>query len=67
MILVTRLNGKQFYLNPHVIEVMESMPDTTIQLISEKKVLVKETPEEVIEKIIEYRKKIGNLGNDTTI
>ncbi len=59
MIEVTRLDGKKYWINPHQIESMEQNPDLTLTLLSGKKVVVKETPEEVIEKIVAYRKKIG--------
>ena len=59
MIKVTRLNGVEYWLNPHLIEVIEKRPDTTITLLSGKKIVVKESPEEIINKIIEYRRKLG--------
>ena len=59
MIEVTRLNGKKYCVNPHQIESMEENPDLTITLLSGKKVVVHETPEEIIERIVSYRKKIG--------
>lgn len=59
MIQVTRLNGTGYWLNPHIIETIETKPDTTITLVSGKKIVVKESPEEVLARIIEYRKKLG--------
>ncbi len=59
MIEVTRLNGKKYWINPHQVESMEENPDLTITLLSGKKVVVHETPEEIIERIVSYRKKIG--------
>ena len=59
MIKVTRLDGKIYYLNPHMIESMETTPDLTVVMLSGKRVVLKDSPEEVIEKIIEYRRKIG--------
>ena len=59
MIKVTRLDGKTYYLNPHMIESMETKPDLTVVMLSGKSIILKDSPEEVIEKIIEYRKKIG--------
>ena len=59
MIKVTRLNGVEYWLNPHLIEVIEKRPDTTITLLSGKKIVVNESPEEIINKIIEYRRKLG--------
>ncbi|MBP7029603.1 MAG: flagellar FlbD family protein [Spirochaetes bacterium] len=59
MIKLTRINGKEFYLNPHIIEYIESVPDTLISLLDGTTIYVKERPEQVIDRIIEYRKKIG--------
>jgi flagellar protein FlbD len=59
MIDVMRLDGKKYWVNPHMIESMESTPDLTLTMLSGKKIIVKNSPEEVINKIIEYRKKIG--------
>lgn len=55
MILVTRLNGSQFYINAELIQVVESTPDTVISLTTNFKVVVKEDAQEVIRRIIEYK------------
>ena len=67
MIKLTRLNDSKIYVNPHQIEFMESTPDTIIKMLSDRKIIVKEDCEEVIKKIISYRKQIGIIGNDTTV
>lgn len=59
MIEVMRLDGKIYWVNPHMIESMELNPDLTLTMLSGKKIVVKNPPSEIIEKIIEYRKKIG--------
>ena len=59
MIEVMRLDGKKYWVNPHMIESMETNPDLTLTMLSGKKIVLKNQPSEVIEKIIEYRKKIG--------
>ncbi len=59
MIEVERLNGSKYFLNPHMIESMESLPDLTITMLSGKKVIVKNSPEDIISKIVDYRKRIG--------
>ncbi len=64
MVKLTRLNGKTFYLNPHLIEYIELVPDTLISLINGTTLYVKETPEEIIDKIVEYRKRIGLFKNE---
>ena len=66
MIKLTRLNGSEFWINPHQIEFMEETPDTIVKMFSEKKVVVKERISEVIELIIAYRRNLGYIGNDTT-
>jgi flagellar protein FlbD len=58
MIKVTRLDGTEYYLNPHQIESIEVHPDTTLVLLSGKRLIVKEQVQEVIEKIEEYRRRI---------
>lgn len=48
MIRVRRLSGEQYYLNPLLIETIEATPDTIITLITGKKLLVKESAQEVV-------------------
>ncbi|MEW6096132.1 MAG: flagellar FlbD family protein [bacterium] len=64
MIKITRLNGREFFINPHQIENIESTPDTVISLISGTKYIVREDINTIISRIIEYRKKIGMFGNE---
>ncbi len=63
MISVTRLDGKKYWINPHMIESMEESPDLTITFLSGKKVVVKDNPSELINQIISYRQKIGIVSN----
>ncbi|HUA85573.1 MAG TPA: flagellar FlbD family protein [Bryobacteraceae bacterium] len=58
MIKLTRLNQVPLYLNSDLIEHIDSTPDTVVSLISGQKFLVSETPEEVVEKIIAFRKAV---------
>ncbi|MDR2662745.1 MAG: flagellar FlbD family protein [Treponema sp.] len=64
MIQVTRLDGKQYYINPHQIESIEVHPDTTLLMLSGKHVIVREKVVEVIDRIVEYRKQIGAFKNE---
>ncbi|MBC5635968.1 MULTISPECIES: flagellar FlbD family protein [Ornithinibacillus] len=59
MIKLKRLNGESFTVNAFMIEQIQSYPDTTITLINGKKVVVKETEEDVTERITAYYKRIG--------
>jgi flagellar protein FlbD len=64
MIKVTRLDGMEYYINPHQIESIESKPDTTLLMLSGKIVVVREKPELVIDRIVDYRKRIGSFKNE---
>jgi len=56
MIVLHKLNGDEFILNVHLIETVEERPDTVITLSNEKKYLVKEKMQEVIEKALKYER-----------
>ena len=60
MIEVTRLNGKDFVLNAELIEVMEETPDTVITLTTGHKYVVKESLDEILDKIFTYKKNATN-------
>jgi flagellar protein FlbD len=64
MILVTRLDGIEYYLNPHQIEAIETNPDTTLVMLSGKRLIVKEKTEVIIDRIVEYRSRIGGFKNE---
>jgi flagellar protein FlbD len=55
VIRVTRLNGERFALNPDLIERVEAHPDTVVFLVDGTKYVVKETVDEVLLEIREYR------------
>ncbi len=61
MIKVNRLNGKPFFLNAEMIETIESKPDTMIALFNGRKYIVRETKEEVVEKVIAYKRSAYRL------
>jgi flagellar protein FlbD len=58
VIQVTRLNGTMFYLNAELIQTVESTPDTVITLVDYSKFVVRETPDEIIQRCLEYRRSI---------
>jgi flagellar protein FlbD len=60
MIKVSRLNNEEYMLNPHLIEVIEATPDTVITLTTGKRFVVKEKIDEVVRRIFEYRRIIGD-------
>lgn len=64
LIQLTRLNEVVFFLNPHQIEYMEANPDTTLVMLSGKRIVVKESIDEVRKRIVEYRRLIGAFKNE---
>jgi flagellar protein FlbD len=58
MISVSRLGGKVFYVNPDLIEIMEETPDTVITLLDGTKYVVCESTDDIIAKIIAYRREV---------
>lgn len=55
MIKLTRINSSEFYINSDLMEFIETTPDTIITLTTGKKIIVKESVDEVIDKIIEFK------------
>lgn len=64
MIVVTKLDGTEYLINPHQIEAIETNPDTTLIMLSGKHVIVREKPPAIIERITEYRRRIGGFKNE---
>lgn len=62
MISVTRLNGRSMLLNLLLIEHVEALPDTTITLVSGKKIIVADSLEDVDKAINQRMKEIGLVG-----
>ena len=58
MITLTKLNTQGFALNSELIETIEETPDTVITMTNGNKYVVKETTQEVINKVIEFKKQI---------
>jgi len=57
MIAVTRLNGGEFHINSDLIETLESTPDTVITLTTGKKLIILEPVTDVIDRIVEFRRR----------
>lgn len=60
MIKLIRLNGEEIVVNADLIEIVKATPDTIIKLTTNKKILVEESVDEVIDKVIEYKRKVFN-------
>ena len=60
MIKVKRLNGKEFVLNSDLILYIEETPDTIITLTTGQKVILDDTVDDIIKKVVEYKAGILN-------
>ena len=57
MIPLSKLNGEEFILNCDLIEMIMENPDTTILLTNGKHLIVRESKEEVVERVAAFRRK----------
>jgi flagellar protein FlbD len=62
VIRLTRINRVPLVLNSDLIEHVESTPDTVIALTTGQKMVVLESADEVIQKVIEFRRLISNCS-----
>jgi flagellar protein FlbD len=58
MIRLTRINQVPLVLNADLIEHVETTPDTVISMTNGQKFVVLESSEEVIHRVIEFRREI---------
>jgi flagellar protein FlbD len=58
MIKLTRLNNHPILVNPDHVQLAEAMPDTTLRLIDGDTLLVRESLEELVDRVVEYRRRV---------
>ena len=58
MIKVTRIKGKEYFVNADLIQFIEETPDTVLTLTTGQKVVVTETAEQVVDKLIKHKQEI---------
>lgn len=71
MIHLTRINRSPLVLNSDLIEFIEKTPDTVISLTNGLKLLVRESPDDIINKVIAFRQGVlrglsGGAGSAAT-
>ena len=57
MIKVTRLNNQELMVNPDLVEFLEATPETIISMTTGRKIVVRETIDEIVKRIIEHRQR----------
>jgi flagellar protein FlbD len=60
MIRLTRINQVPLVVNSDLIEHVESTPDTVVSLSTGQKFMVLESPDEVIARVISFRRAIAS-------
>lgn len=58
MIEVSRLNGSIYFINPDLILTLEATPDTVITLTTGEKLMVRESPQELIDRFVTFKRRI---------
>jgi flagellar protein FlbD len=58
MIQLTRLNNSSIVVNSDVIKFVEQAPDTVITLLNGEKILVRESAEEVMARVVRFRQRV---------
>lgn len=62
MIVLTRLNGKHIVVNAELIESVEASPDTVIALTSKTKIAVRESVNDIVRQVLDYRRLVHGLS-----
>ena len=67
MIVLTKMNKERFLVNHNQIECIECIPESKIMMMNHDYYIVRETVEEIVEKIAEYNAKIQDIHRELTI
>ncbi|MCI9505475.1 MAG: flagellar FlbD family protein [Oscillospiraceae bacterium] len=67
MIVLTKRNGEKFLLNHNQIMTVEQIPESKIVMMNRDFYIVKETPEDIIQKIQEYNAKVMDVRREVVV
>ena len=62
MIEVTKINGTKVLVNPDLIEVVEETPDTVVFFTTGRKIIIKESRQEIKNLVILYKRDFMATG-----
>lgn len=62
MIKLHKLNGLEIVVNAELVETLEPGPETVVHLATGNKLTVTEKADEIIAKVVEYRKAVNSTG-----
>jgi uncharacterized protein YlzI (FlbEa/FlbD family) len=58
MIQLTRLNNHPLIINSDLVKLIENAPDTVLTLVTGEKIVVLESSDQVLERIVEFRRRV---------
>jgi len=58
VISLTKINGTPCVVNAELIQTIENTPDTMLTMLSGEKLLVKESTQDVVERVLAYKQRI---------
>ncbi len=58
MVILRKINGVEIAVNAELIESVEASPDTVLNMVTGNRFIVKDSVQDVIDKVIEYRKQV---------
>lgn len=61
MISLTRINGATVAINPDLIMWIDFTPDTTVSLFGGEKIIVRESLDEIVERVVAFRRLVGPM------
>lgn len=64
MIKLSKLNGVEILVNSEQIEYIESIPESKIVMMNSEYLLVKESMDEIINRVVEYKKQCCSIDKD---
>ena len=67
MIVLTKRNHEKFIVNHLQIEYIETIPESKVVMMNHDYYLVRESVEEIVQKIAEYNAKVMDIHRELTI
>ena len=65
MITVTKINDRDIVVNCDLIELIESTPDTTLTTTTGRKIIVLDTVDEILAKVVTYKGRINKVKTES--
>ncbi|MGI5962438.1 MAG: flagellar FlbD family protein [Lawsonibacter sp.] len=67
MIVLQKMNGERFLINHNQIECIELIPESKIVMMNHDYYIVRDTVDEIIQKIVEYNAKVQDVHRAITV